>query len=150
LTRKLKEKEDEINAKTKLFDSIIDEYKNKIENLLFLNETTTNKLKNLESKLKNDKFKEEYGEIYNQKNSLEIQMKNLKENFESEIKEKKNLEKKNEKLLQNIDNLLSNIKNLYMDQKKLNNIVVSLKQKVNLFYELDLSNGKNEAGSSQD
>jgi hypothetical protein len=74
----------------------------------------------------------------------------LKENFESEIKVKKSLEKNYEKLQQILNNLVSSIKNLYLDQEKLKTTANLLKQKVTIFFEDDLSNGKDEVESNQD
>ncbi len=63
---------------------------------------------------------------------------------------KKSLEKNYEKLQQILNNLVSSIKNLYLDQEKLKTTANLLKQKVTIFFEDDLSNGKDEVESNQD
>jgi hypothetical protein len=104
----------------------------------------------LESKCKKEKSKEEYEDINHQKNCLELQIKNLKQNFESEIKEKKSLEKNYEKLQQILNKIVSSFKNLYLDQEKLKTTAILLKQKLNIFFEDDLSNGKDEIEYNKD
>ncbi len=103
-------------------DNLIEEYKEKINNLLISNENCIQKIEKLENSEKNLKIKNE---------NLEKQIKNLSENFENEIKEKNKLENKiNEykillnnclkilKLLKN-NNFLNNNNNNFLIQNEL-------------------------------
>ena len=115
LNKKLKEKENETIMKTKLFDNIIEEYKNKIQSLIVVNESAMNKIKEL------DLWKKNLIEIENSKLNVEKQLKNLKENFELEIKEKKKQEEKYKNLVLIIKNLIQKIQILYEEEEKFHN-----------------------------
>jgi hypothetical protein len=115
LNKKLKEKENETIMKTKLFDNIIEEYKNKIQSLIVVNESAMNKIKEL------DLCKKNSNEIENSKLLVEKQLKNLKENFELEIKEKKKQEEKYKNLVVIIKNLIRKIQILYEEEEKFHN-----------------------------
>lgn len=98
--KKLKEKENELEKKKLVLDNLVDNYKEKINNLINTNEMSLEKITKLENKIKvykenESKFKA-VKDSYEQKiDSLEKQLKNLNENFEYEIKEKTKIEEKN-------------------------------------------------------
>lgn len=137
LQKKYKEKEDEMNIKTKIIDTILNDYKNKIENLLNINEEGLLKIKELEKVIKINKeiendLKDEIKFIEQNKFSLENQIKNLNENFSKAINDKKKYE-------ENYLNLMSYVKNIFMNLKELsktkeNSFSLKLTEKLKYFY----------------
>ncbi len=120
LNKKLKEKEEEYQMKTKLFDTIIEDYKRKMENLITVNENTINKYKELEFSYKtaneNEKqLQQEIENINSEKSTYETHLKNMKINFEIEINEKKKLEEKNGEMYIFIKQLVQKMNKLYKD-----------------------------------
>jgi DNA repair exonuclease SbcCD ATPase subunit len=139
LSRKVKEKEEDLATKTRLFDSIIEEYKNKIENLISVNENAMIKIKELETKLRGFRESENCLEKENKslesvRISFENQLKNLKENFEVEIKEKKKLEEKNKNLISSIKLLNNKIIQIYKEEEERKQSNKNLMDKINNFF----------------
>lgn len=137
LQKKYKEKEDEFNLKKKLFDNLLSDYKNQMENLVNKNESGLNKIKDLETKLKLARQSEENSKKENkalQQNavSFENQIKNLKENFSNEINEKKKYEDKYINLLGYVKNIFNNLKEL--SKSKENSLNSKMTEKLKYFY----------------
>jgi hypothetical protein len=126
-----------MNIKTKLIDNILNDYKNKIENLLNSNEEGLLKMKELEkiiniNKENENDLKSEIKIMQQNKIFLDTQIKNLNDNFIKEINEKKKYEEK-------YVNLMNLIKNIYMNLKELsktkeNSYFLKLTEKLKYFY----------------
>lgn len=117
----MKEKEEEYQTKTKLFDTIIEDYKRKLENLITVNENTMIKYKELEFSCKaikdNEKqLQKEIQNINSEKSTYETHFKNMKINFEIEINEKKKMEEKNNEMYSFIQKLVEKMNKLYRDE----------------------------------
>ena len=90
-------------------DNLIEQYKEKINDLINTNQSLLDRIEQLEnqlkskSELKNENYEDEKNNYLSKIDSLERQIKNLRENFENEISEKNKLENKNKeyKLLLN-------------------------------------------------
>ena len=90
-------------------DNLIEQYKEKINDLINTNQSLLDRIEHLEnqlktkSELKNENYEDEKNNYLSKIDSLERQIKNLRENFENEISEKNKLENKNKeyKLLLN-------------------------------------------------
>jgi len=122
-----------------LFDSILEEYKNKIENLIDVNENAINKIKDLEIKCKIYKDNEKKYDLQlknceNNTQLLENKIKNYKDKYEFEINEKYKLEEKNKILTNSISNLLYKISNLYEEHDKKFKLDKKIIENFNLFF----------------
>jgi hypothetical protein len=153
LNRKLKEKDEENNKKAMMFDNIINEYKNKIEELIATNENTLNRMKEIELKHFNvfeskKILQSEFDESKNITKNFEKQLNNLKENFESELKEKKKLEDSIKYHKKIINLLIEKTTKIYEGSKKMKNIENNFINKLNSFFEKDTET-ENLLNSSQ-
>lgn len=123
--KKLKEKESELEKKKLVLDNLVENYKEKINNLINTNEISLEKITKLENKIKvykenESKFKA-VKDSYEQKiDSLEKQLKNLNENFEYEIKEKTKIEEKNNEYRILLNNSLQVLISLAENKKAFN------------------------------
>ena len=78
-------------------DNLIEQYKEKINDLINTNQSLLDRIEHLEnqlktkSELKNENYEDEKNNYLSKIDSLERQIKNLRENFENEISEKNKL-----------------------------------------------------------
>jgi len=139
--------------KKKLFDNLLSDYKNQIENLLNKNECGIKRIKDFETKLK---LSEQSGANLKTENkafeqtlvSCENQIKNLKENFSNEINEKKKFEDKYLNLLGYVKNIFNNLKEL--SKSKENSFNSKMTEKLKYFFsDKDLNNNNTSLFLSQ-
>jgi len=135
LKHSMKIKEQENSEMKEKFQELINEYKDKITKLLENQVILLNKIKVLDSKLhildeENINLKEEfqYAEKYNK--SVEIQMKNLKENFEETLKEKQKQDEKMTSLTNSVKILVNQIISSKNSFNSLNEICFRINKKM--------------------
>ena len=107
-------------------DNLIEQYKEKINDLINTNQSLLDRIEQLEnqlkskSELKNENYEEEKKNYLSKIDSLERQIKNLRENFENEISEKNKLENKNKEYKLLLNNCLETFKKI---KQKPNDII---------------------------
>ena len=110
-------------------DNLVEQYKEKINDLMNTNQTLLDKIEQLENELKlkqvkneNSEKEEKEKEQYLSKiNLLERQLQNLRENFENEISVKNKLENKNKEYKLLINSCLETFKKIKKMKKIKNN-----------------------------
>jgi hypothetical protein len=125
----VREKDDEMTAKTKLLESILEEYKDKIQNLIAVNENSFHKVKEFENK---NKLLQENLKSITQENkqieagrlAIEIELNNVKKNYQKELKANSN-----------IQGLIQKIKTCSAENNSLRQQMVKLFEKLNIFFQ---------------
>lgn len=110
-------------------DNLVEQYKEKINDLMNINQTLLDKIEQLENELKlkqvkneNSEKEEKEKEQYLSKiNLLERQLQNLRENFENEISVKNKLENKNKEYKLLLNSCLETFKKIKKMPKIKNN-----------------------------
>ena len=108
-------------------DNLVEQYKEKINDLMNTNQTLLDKIEQLENELKlkqvkNENSEKEEKEQYLSKiNLLERQLQNLRENFENEISVKNKLENKNKEYKLLLNSCLETFKKIKKMPKIKNN-----------------------------
>ena len=103
--KKLKFKEEEIFEKNRQYEDVVGEYKNKLQSVMNINNSSLEKIKELESVNKS---------LHQTNQTIENNFKIFKTNLDKELKEKKGQIENNSQLLQNVKQLfklISNYKN---------------------------------------
>ena len=108
-------------------DNLIEQYKEKINDLINTNQSLLDRIEQLEnqlkskSELKNENYEDEKNNYLSKIDSLERQIKNLRENFENEISEKNKLENKNKEYKLLLNSCLETFKKIKKMPKIKNN-----------------------------
>ncbi len=135
LKNSLKMKEQENSEMKEKFQELINEYKDKITKLLENQVVLLNKIKVLDSKLhvlneENNNLNEEFQYSESYKKSVEIQMKNLKENFEETLIDKQKLNEKLSSLTNSVKILVNQIISSKNSFNSLNEICFRINKKM--------------------
>jgi hypothetical protein len=131
-----------MNVKTKLFENIIEDYKNKIQNLIAANETAFNQIKEQEEVIKefhdiDTKEKKVIKEMSVEKQNLYSQLNNLKESLDNEIKNKVKFEEKYKLLLETNKVICTKLEQLYKNEINLYESHLKYATNVNSFFIMD-------------
>ena len=136
-------------------DNLIEQYKEKINDLINTNQSLLDRIEHLEnqlkskSELKNEKYEDEKNNYLSKIDSLERQIKNLRENFENEISEKNKLENKNKEYKLLLNSCLETFKKIKQKPNDIisnnNNMQEFIMSKLKEFFkEIPIKNKENE------
>ena len=136
-------------------DNLIEQYKEKINDLINTNQSLLDRIEQLEnqlkskSELKNEKYEDEKNNYLSKIDSLERQIKNLRENFENEISEKNKLENKNKEYKLLLNSCLETFKKIKQKPNDIisnnNNMQEFIMSKLKEFFkEIPIKNKENE------
>jgi len=136
-------------------DNLIEQYKEKINDLINTNQSLLDRIEHLEnqlkskSELKNENYEDEKNNYLSKIDSLERQIKNLRENFENEISEKNKLENKNKEYKLLLNSCLETFKKIKQKPNDIisnnNNMQEFIMSKLKEFFkEIPIKNKENE------
>ena len=136
-------------------DNLIEQYKEKINDLINTNQSLLDRIEHLEnqlkskSELKNEKYEDEKNNYLSKIDSLKRQIKNLRENFENEISEKNKLENKNKEYKLLLNSCLETFKKIKQKPNDIisnnNNMQEFIMSKLKEFFkEIPIKNKENE------
>ena len=136
-------------------DNLIEQYKEKINDLINTNQSLLDRIEQLEnqlkskSELKNENYEDEKKNYLSKIDSLERQIKNLRENFENEISEKNKLENKNKEYKLLLNSCLETFKKIKQKPNDIisnnNNMQEFIMSKLKEFFkEIPIKNKENE------
>lgn len=136
-------------------DNLIEQYKEKINDLINTNQSLIDRIEHLEnqlkskSELKNENYEDEKNNYLSKIDSLERQIKNLRENFENEISEKNKLENKNKEYKLLLNSCLETFKKIKQKPNDIisnnNNMQEFIMSKLKEFFkEIPIKNKENE------
>ena len=136
-------------------DNLIEQYKEKINDLINTNQSLLDRIEHLEnqlkskSELKNENYEDEKNNYLSKIDSLERQIKNLRENFENEISKKNKLENKNKEYKLLLNSCLETFKKIKQKPNDIisnnNNMQEFIMSKLKEFFkEIPIKNKENE------
>ena len=136
-------------------DNLIEQYKEKINDLINTNQSLLDRIEHLEnqlkskSELKNENYEDEKNNYLSKIDSLERQIKNLRENFENEISEKNKFENKNKEYKLLLNSCLETFKKIKQKPNDIisnnNNMQEFIMSKLKEFFkEIPIKNKENE------
>jgi len=125
LQKKLKNKEQELLEKNRIFEEVVGEYKSRLEKVMLTNNSSLEKIKEIENVNKS---------LVQTNQTLENNFKTFKLTLDKEVRDRKNLEDKINHLNSNVKSLLKLIANYKNNLTNLNENNKNVFEKINRFF----------------